>query len=157
MLVGPSFANNRPNLGFIGTHHCLLYFVILQCHCFAVLLLFLILPYKTISAEINFLLLNQCDQIGRFIGLWATFSSLWQQLVLPKSTTFFGNFCKCVQKYYFSTEIIFGQLLQTIGDFSLVTLSLTYLFLKPRSDGMSIMQSDRELKKLYFCVGNKSA
>ena len=26
---------------------------------------------------------NQCDQIGRFIGLWATFQSLWQQLICP--------------------------------------------------------------------------
>ena len=26
---------------------------------------------------------NQCDQIGRFIGLWATFQSLWQQLISP--------------------------------------------------------------------------
>ena len=34
---------------------------------------------------------QQCDQIGRFIGLWATFQSLWQQLI--------------------SSEIIFGQLL----------------------------------------------
>ena len=25
----------------------------------------------------------QCDQIGRFIGLWATFESLWQQLICP--------------------------------------------------------------------------
>ena len=26
---------------------------------------------------------DTCDQIGRFIGLWATFSSLWQQLICP--------------------------------------------------------------------------
>ena len=26
---------------------------------------------------------NQCDQIGRFIGLWANFQSLWQQLFCP--------------------------------------------------------------------------
>ena len=26
---------------------------------------------------------NQCDQIGRFIGLWATYHSLWQQLICP--------------------------------------------------------------------------
>ena len=26
---------------------------------------------------------EQCDQIGRFIGLWATFKSVWQQLVCP--------------------------------------------------------------------------
>ena len=25
----------------------------------------------------------QCDQIGRFIGLWATFKRLWQQLICP--------------------------------------------------------------------------
>ena len=26
---------------------------------------------------------DTCDQIGRFIGLWATFSCLWQQLICP--------------------------------------------------------------------------
>ena len=26
---------------------------------------------------------KQCDQIWRFIGLWATFQSLWQQLIWP--------------------------------------------------------------------------
>ena len=27
--------------------------------------------------------LLQCDQIGRFIALWATFQILWQQLLCP--------------------------------------------------------------------------
>ena len=26
---------------------------------------------------------DQCDQIGQFIGLWAFFQSLWQQLICP--------------------------------------------------------------------------
>ena len=26
---------------------------------------------------------DQCDQIGQFIGLWASFKSLWQQLFCP--------------------------------------------------------------------------
>ena len=26
---------------------------------------------------------TQCDQIGRFFGLWASFQSLWQQLICP--------------------------------------------------------------------------
>ena len=26
---------------------------------------------------------QQCDQIGRYIALWATFRSLWQQLFCP--------------------------------------------------------------------------
>ena len=44
---------------------------------------------------------EQCDQIGRFIGLWATFQSLRQQLIiLPKSPTFLGNFCKGVFNFW---------------------------------------------------------
>ena len=36
---------------------------------------------------------------------------------LPKSPTFLTNFCKCVNIIHFSSEIIFGQLLLTFGDF----------------------------------------
>ena len=35
-----------------------------------------------------------------------------------------GNFCKGVKIHHFSSEIIFGQLLLTFGDFSLVTLTV---------------------------------
>ena len=38
---------------------------------------------------------EQCDQIGRFIGLWSTLLSQWQQLVcpnLPHSLAIFLNF-----------------------------------------------------------------
>ena len=44
---------------------------------------------------------------------------------LPKSPTFLGNFCKGVKIYPFSSEIIFGKLLQTFGDIFLVTLHST--------------------------------
>ena len=64
----------------------------------------------------------QCDQIWRFIGLWATFKSSLAPINLPKSLTFLGNFCKGVKIFNFSTEIIFGQLLFRFGDFFLVTL-----------------------------------
>ena len=43
---------------------------------------------------------------------------------LPKPPTFSGNFCNGVKIYHFPSEIIFGQLLQTFGDFFLVTLAL---------------------------------
>ena len=36
---------------------------------------------------------------------------------LPKSPTFLGKFCKGVKIYKFSSDIIFGQLLQTFGGF----------------------------------------
>ena len=50
----------------------------------------------------------QCDQIGRFIGLWASFQNLCATISLPKSPTFLGNFCKGVKIIHFSSEIIFG-------------------------------------------------
>ena len=37
---------------------------------------------------------------------------------LPKSLTFLCNFSKVVKIYHFSSEIIFGLLLLTFGDFS---------------------------------------
>ena len=52
---------------------------------------------------------GQCDQIGRFIGLWAPIN-------LPKPPTFLGNFCKGVKIFNFSSEIIFGKLLLLFGD-----------------------------------------
>ena len=41
---------------------------------------------------------------------------------LPKYLTFLDNFCKGVKIYLFSSEIQFGPLLKTFGDFYLVTL-----------------------------------
>ena len=43
-------------------------------------------------------------------------------IILPESLTFSGKFCKGVKIYHFSSEIFFGQLLQTFGDFLLLTL-----------------------------------
>ena len=53
--------------------------------------------------------------LGNFLKHLATIN-------LPKSPTFLGNFCKGVKIYHFSSEIIFGQLLQKLDDFFLVTL-----------------------------------
>ena len=44
-------------------------------------------------------------------------------IILPKSLTLLGNFCKNVKIIHFSCEIIFGQLLLTFGNFLLVRLS----------------------------------
>ena len=63
---------------------------------------------------------EQCDQIGRFFGLLGNFSKPFATLILPKSPTLLGNFCKGVK--ILSSEVIFGQLLQAFGDFLLVTL-----------------------------------
>ena len=81
----------------------------------------------------------QCDQIGQFIGLWATFQSLWTQLFCPNIPHSQAIFCKGVKISNFSSEIIFGQLLQTFGIFLLVTLvggiaKVLYQFFRRRDD-----------------------
>ena len=50
------------------------------------------------------------------------FSKSAATISLPKSPTFLGNYCKGVKILNFSSEIIFRQLLQTFGNFWLVTL-----------------------------------
>ena len=60
---------------------------------------------------------SQCDQIGQFIGFWATFQSLWQQLICTKSTTFLGNFCEGVKTFNFSSEIILANFCRHLATF----------------------------------------
>ena len=62
---------------------------------------------------------------------WAIFCTLGNFLNLPKSLTFLGNFCKGVKIYQFFSEIIFEQLLQTFGDFFLVTLDGSAITVDP--------------------------
>ena len=52
----------------------------------------------------------QCDQIGDLLALGKFLKPL-APINLPKSPTFFGNFCKGVKTFNFSSEILFGQLL----------------------------------------------
>ena len=46
---------------------------------------------------------------------------------LPKSPTFLGKFCKGVEIFHFSSEIIIGQTFKRFGDFLLVTLLMIHL------------------------------
>ena len=62
---------------------------------------------------------RQCNQIYWTLG---NFTKPVATISLPKSPTFLGNFCKGEKIFNVSSEIIFGQLLQTFGDFYLVTL-----------------------------------
>ena len=69
----------------------------------------------------------QCDQIGQFIGLWATFQSLWQQLICPNLLTFLGNFCKGVKIFNLFSEIILGNFDRHLATFNWSHWRLTYL------------------------------
>ena len=60
----------------------------------------------------------QCDQIGRCIAHWATFHSLWQQLICPHLPHSEAIFCKGVKIYHFSSEIILGNFFRHLAIFS---------------------------------------
>ena len=63
---------------------------------------------------------RQCDQIGRFIVLWASFYSLGQQLICPQSPTFLGNFVKVSKSIIFPMKSFLGNFYTR---FFLVTLA----------------------------------
>ena len=51
---------------------------------------------------------GQCDQIGRYIGLWVTFQSLWQQLACPNILHSSAIFVKVSKSLIFLVQSIFG-------------------------------------------------
>ena len=44
---------------------------------------------------------NQCDQIGRFIVLWATIQSLWQHLIYPNLLPSYAIFVTISKSFIF--------------------------------------------------------
>ena len=59
------------------------------------------------------------------LGIFCSLGYFLKPLATINLPRFLGNFCKGAKIYPFSSEIIFGQLLETFGDFYLVTLTLT--------------------------------
>ena len=72
----------------------------------------------------NLFIISSVTRLGDFLQFGQLFNYL-ATIDLPKSPTFLGNFCKGDKIIHFSNEIIFGQLLQTFGDFYLVTLFIS--------------------------------
>ena len=62
----------------------------------------------------------------------------------PKSPNILSNFCKGVKIYHFCSEIIFRQLLQTFGDFFLVTLDLT--------EGTCLLQQRQDSNLVHLTI-----
>ena len=65
---------------------------------------------------------DQCDPDWAIFCFLGKHSKPVGAIILPKWLTLLGDFCKGVKIILFSSEIIFRQLLQTFGDFLLVTL-----------------------------------
>ena len=63
------------------------------------------------------LLTTSVTRFGDLLDLRQLFKAFLTTIKLPQSPPFLGNICKGVKIIHFSSEIIFGQLLKTFGDF----------------------------------------
>ena len=59
---------------------------------------------------------GQCDQIGRFIALWQPFKACGNNY-FAQIAHIFGNFCKGVKMFQFSSEIILSILYRHLATF----------------------------------------
>ena len=75
----------------------------------------------------------------------------------PKSPTFLGKFCRGAKIFNFSSEIIFGELLQTFGNFYLVTLTTTIKnpYTPKPSPPLFHEPPPRPIQKLITKLGNE--
>ena len=60
---------------------------------------------------------KQCDQIGRFISLWATFQSLQQQLFCPNRPDFMAIFVKLSKSFIFLVLSVLGNFYRHFATF----------------------------------------
>ena len=104
-------------------------------------------------------------------SVWPDWASYWTlgnfskplaTINFPKSPTFLGNFCKGVKIFNFCSEIIFGKLLLTFGDFLLVTLLPLLFFTFPLNFPPSKFELYKEIMSVKggivtrrFCVKQK--
>ena len=61
---------------------------------------------------------NQCDQIMKFIGLWATIQSLWQQLISPNLLHTQAIFIKVSKSLIFLVKSFWGNFYRHLAIFS---------------------------------------
>ena len=52
---------------------------------------------------------KQCDQIGRFIGLWASIQSIWPQLICPNLLHSFAIFVKVSKSFIFLVKFFLAN------------------------------------------------
>ena len=61
---------------------------------------------------------KQRDQIGRFIALWATFQSIWQQYFYPNLLHSLAIFVKVLKSLIFQVKSFLGNFYRHLAIFS---------------------------------------
>ena len=70
---------------------------------------------------------EQCDQTGRFIGLWASFQTLWQQLICPNIPHSQAIVVKVLKYIIFLKKSFLGNFYRHLAIFSGHTDHSTYV------------------------------
>ena len=93
----------------------------------------------------------QCDQIGWFIGLWATFESLWQQLFSPTLPHSWAIFVKVTKYIIFLVKSFLSNFYRHLAIFSGHTGGESKILL---NEGWEIDQRKTSLPTLHriFCL-----
>ena len=92
----------------------------------------------------------QCDQIGQFIGLWATFQSLWQQLVCPNLPHSQAIFVKVSKSLIFLVKSFLGNFYRHLVSFYWSHWSVGSLkcFTSSFDDGTILLRHDSQGRAL---------
>ena len=91
----------------------------------------------------------QCDQIWRFIGLWASFSSLWQQLICPNLPHSWAMFVKVLKSFIFLMKSLLGNFSRHLAIFFWSHCRLPSKWLFP---GSSVPHHSQLHKGIHFGV-----
>ena len=90
---------------------------------------------------------EQCDQIVQFIGLWATFHSLWHQLICPNLLHSQAIFVKVSKSIIFLVKSFLGNFYRHLAIFTGHT-GCNPLFYS------AIEYLPKQQKLFYLCCGN---
>ena len=60
---------------------------------------------------------QQCNQIGRFVVLWSTIESLWQQLICPNLSHSWASFVKVSKSFVFLVNSLLGNFYRHLAIF----------------------------------------
>ena len=94
--------------------------------------------------------MSSVTRLGDFLDFGQLYKA-FGKINLPKSPTFLGIFCKGVKIYHFSSEINFGQLLLTFGDFLLVTLIMSITHDKQENFDSTYISHEIKVKPTVLC------
>ena len=95
---------------------------------------------------------TQCDQIGRFIGLWATFYSVWQQLICPNLPHSLAIFVNVPKSFIFLVKSLLGYFYRHLVIFFSSHWSRDHWILGQTFNTLSLHFWCVFQQRVFFCI-----